>query len=292
MSRLRSIQSCLRHGAPVSVLAVSALTGCTASYDYSSASTQNLERLSYSTTQNLSISYLHSGDDTSPRVIYVHGTPGSAADYAAFLSDPIAGFEHVAIDRPGFGSSLPYKTLVSFQAQAQALEPLLVKKNGRWPILVGHSLGGPIVARAAAVYPDRISGIVIVAGSLSPALEKPRWFNHLGALPGAGLLLPQALEHSNQEIMAAPEQTQLLQAVLSNIRCPVAIIHGDRDQLVPVANVDYMRQHLAHVPALKVDVLTGENHFIPWQRPESIRNAITWISQLDSSVEPSDSDQE
>ncbi len=95
------------------------------------------------------ISYLRAGDPGGQRVIFVHGTPGEARGWADFLLHVRPGFEYIAIDRPGFGESGPAGAVVSLAAQAQALAPLLVARDGRWPILVGHSLGGPVVVHAA-----------------------------------------------------------------------------------------------------------------------------------------------
>ena len=106
------------------------------------------------------------GDEEALSLIYVHGTPGSASAFRRYLRDPIPDTRTIAYDRPGFGETEPRDPVVSFEAQARVIEPLLrPSEDGRWPILVGHSLGGPIIARAAADYPDRVGGLVIVAGS-------------------------------------------------------------------------------------------------------------------------------
>jgi len=38
-------------------------------------------------------------------------------------------------------------------------------------VLIGHSLGGPVVARMAADYPDFVKGLVLVAPGISPVLR-------------------------------------------------------------------------------------------------------------------------
>src|SRR5262245_45893475 len=53
-----------------------------------------------------SVSYLSAGEPDAPLVILIHGTPGSAVQWARFLSDPVPGLRTIAIDRPGFGQSV------------------------------------------------------------------------------------------------------------------------------------------------------------------------------------------
>jgi len=45
---------------------------------------------------------------------------------------------------------------------------------------------------------------------------------------------------------------------------------------VPVANVEYMREHL---PRAELVVLGDANHFIPWTHPEVIREAIEKLAR-------------
>jgi len=246
----------------------------------------NLERATVQGPDRPELSYVHAGDRTEPRVIYVHGTPGDAGAFADFLNDPIPGLEAISVDRLGFGSSDPH-AVVSFEEQAAAIEPLLVERDGRWPILVGHSLGGPIVARLAADEPGRVGGIVIVSGSLSPELEEPRWFNFAGAYTPANWFLSRSLKNSNAEIMAAKAQTELLSDVLPRIICPIVVVHGTEDSLVPFENVAYMRAVFAETDAEFV-VLEGGDHFIPWTAPESIRAAVALLRDAPRRADPDD----
>ncbi len=233
------------------------------------------------------VSYVVSGNEEGRRVVFVHGTPGSVSAWQSFITEPIEGLESLALDRPGFGKTSPRRQVVSFEDQARAIEPLLVERDGRWPILVGHSLGGPIIARAAADYPDRVAGLVILSGSLDPALEKPRWFNRVGAFPLFEILLPWAMRHSNREIMAAPQETTLLDGVLENVRCPVIVVHGTKDTLVPYENVDYMRTVFGDRVPVTVIELDGAGHFIPWTHEALIRRVIERLaSGLHASEEP------
>lgn len=257
------------------------LAGCTVPGPRSpSAAVRALERFAYADSSGNSLSLLRAGDRGAPRIIYVHGSPGDATAFADQLVKPIPGFESVSIDRPGYGRASGTGAVASFESQARAIEPLLVEQGGRWPILVGHSLGGPIIARAAADFPERVGGLVIVAGSLDPSLEELKWFNHIAAAAPVRWVVPATLRVSNAEMFAARTETLQLAGVLDRIRCPVAIVHGARDGLVPSANVDYMQRTLTNAASIRVDIFKDQGHFLVWnaEGQSAIRAAIEHIA--------------
>lgn len=210
-------------------------------------------------------------------IIYVHGTPGSATAYADYLlHDAELGRSSVAIDRPGFGDSSSTGAVTSFELQARAIEPLLPPVgSARKAILVGHSLGGPIVAAAATLYKSQVGAVIIVAGSLDPDLEKPRWFNHAGDFVLTKPFLPADLRVSNEEILDAPRQTRWLDVLLRSNwpdpSVPIFVVHGTKDTLVPYANVDYMQRVFESIELATID---DEGHFILWSHDGVIREAI------------------
>ena len=269
--RSRSIQGVIRRWLLGVLIACTGwLTACSPFGDVN-MSTSDLDRRMAVPVRSNAVSYVRSGSPTSPRVIYVHGTPGDAGAFAEFVRNPIGNVESVSVDRPGFGET-GGDALTSFEDQAATLEPLLVERDGLWPVLVGHSLGGPIVARMAADYPDRVSAIVIIAGSFDPALEGPRWFNYAGALLAP--VLPDMLNVSNAEIFDACEQTRELASVLDRVRCPVSIVHGTEDGLVPFANVDYMKRAFTGAPSVDIVTVQEAGHFLPWSHESVVREVV------------------
>jgi pimeloyl-ACP methyl ester carboxylesterase len=240
------------------------------------------------------IRLLRSGDPAQPRIIYAHGTPGSSGAWMDYLEYPIEGFEAVSLDRLGFGHSEAHRSWVSLRAQAASIEPLLVERDGQWPILVGHSLGGAVIAEVAARYPDRVGGLVIVAGSLDPDLEEILWIQHVGATRPFVWLIPRALRHANEEIFAFEDELRQQGAILPQIRCPVVIVHGTKDSLVPLANVDFMRRAFPEGTIRETVILEGRNHFLPWNSADEVRGAIvrlaSQIAESSAEADPSSVD--
>ncbi len=227
------------------------------------------------------LSFLRAGDPNGQRVIFVHGTPGSADGWEEFLQSVPTGFEFIAIDRPGFGDSDPRKAVVDLSAQAGALAPLLVERNGKWPILVGHSLGGPVVAQAAADMPQQIDSLVIAAGSLDPALEKIHFMQPVGEWWPVRLLLPRTIRNANRELMALKTELEELEGKLSAIEQPIVIIHGTEDNLVPYENVPFMQRHFDGNENMTIVTLEGQNHFLPWNSKAEIDAAIHKLAGLE-----------
>lgn len=223
----------------------------------------------------VTLSYLRAGPADAPRLIFVHGTPGDASNYLAYLADPPENTEVISVDRPGFGQSPANDPeALTFAGQADALAELLVERDGRWPVLVGHSLGGPIVCRVAADRPAQVGGLVVLAGSVSPALEYPRWYNWAGALPPMRWLLPASLKRANDEVFAAKTQTRALAEVLPRVSCRVVVVQGTEDELVPAGNADYLLDHLPNAASVRGYWLRGAGHFLPWEHETMVRQAV------------------
>jgi pimeloyl-ACP methyl ester carboxylesterase len=224
----------------------------------------------------LDVSYLRGGTPGGRRVIFVHGTPGDAAGWANLLRQAPPGFEFVAVDRPGFGQTLPAAALPTLQAQAAALAPLL-RPGGR-AILVGHSYGGPVIAEAAAEHPDRVAGLVIVAGALDPAQEKVLAVQRMGEWWGIRSLIPRSLRNANRELLPLKAELLRLAPRLRLVRAPVIIIHGTEDTNVPFANVAFMRAHFVRARPLRTIVLPGADHFLPWTQGALIGRAVAQLA--------------
>jgi pimeloyl-ACP methyl ester carboxylesterase len=232
---------------------------------------------------NASVSYLQSGDakdgakrgEKGVRIIFVHGTPGSANGWVDYVLEPPPGTEVLALDRPGFGESGPDEAVSSLAAQARAVVALL-PADGRKAVLVGHSLGGAVVAQVAADHPQRVQALVLLASSLDPAQEKIHPLQPIGRMWPINAMLSRTMRNANEELMLFKAELDALQPVLHRITAPTIIVHGTLDDLVPFANVAYMQAQLTGVKSLKTVVLEGQNHFLPWNSEAQVREAVQW----------------
>lgn len=219
------------------------------------------------------LSLLRAGDPLGTCVILVHGTPGAATAWNDYLLDPPRDTEVVALDRPGFGESGPEGAVTGLAEQAAAVAALL-PTDGRKAVLLGHSLGGPIVALVAAEHPAQVQGVVLLAGSLDPAQESIHPMQFVGAWPPVRMMLPRTIRNANAELMALKPELEKLAAWLPLIQAKVVIVHGTKDDLVPLANVTYVQAHLTGARCVRTLLLEGRNHFLPWNSADVVRDAI------------------
>lgn len=228
------------------------------------------------------VSYLRHRAAEGPRVVFIHGTPGDSGSLARYVANPNAvmpdgetiPYDGLSIDRPGWGRTAPRRSVPSLADQAAALQPFLEQRAGAGTVLVGHSLGGPIALWTAAQHPDRVGAVVVLAGSVDPNLERPLFIQHVGDFFLFPALLPRWVRTLNRETLPLRAELESLEDRLADVQCPVIIVHGACDRLVPYENVPYMRARLAHNPDVEVVTLEDARHFIPWTHEEVVRAAI------------------
>ena len=231
------------------------------------------------------IHYAQAGIENKPLLLFVHGSPGSLSAFIGFLADTSLTNKALVIttDRPGFGHSNFGMAEPSLEKQAAALKPILEKYKANRPIiLIGHSLGGPVIARMAIDYPELVDGLVLVAASIDPELEpNETWFRAPLATPFLSWILPRSFRASNEEIYQLEPQLEDMLPHWKEITCPVMVIQGKKDSLVPAGNADFAKKMLVNAPVefiLKDDM----DHFVPWSNPELISQAILQLLQKKS----------
>lgn len=224
---------------------------------------------------NIDLSYLENenGNPQGKLYILVHGTPGSATGWANYIENPPPNSQVIAIDRLGFGKSSTSQSFPSLKDQAAAIHQIKGAEQKK-VILVGHSLGGPIVAQYAEDYPEQVQALVFLAGSLDPDQEKIHPMQYFGNWPIIRNLLPKTIRNANEELMALKPQLIELQAKLDQIHAKVVIVHGDQDDLVPVENVAYLQKHLISAKCIETIIIKGQNHFLPWNSEATVRKAL------------------
>lgn len=220
--------------------------------------------------------YVQTGNDTFPTLLFVHGTPGSWDAFENYLKDSalILHYRIIAIDRPGFGYS-SFGNAMHLAAQTDIIASWLDSVNNNKPfIIIGHSLGGPLVVKLAAARPQYIQQLVILAGALDPAAEKPeRWRPVLMYSP-LRYLVPGALRPSNDELWYLKKDLKEMSGDYKKITCPVHILHGNKDVLVPYSNVAYAQKMFTQSSKVSVTTFENENHFIVWTREKEIKELL------------------
>jgi pimeloyl-ACP methyl ester carboxylesterase len=226
------------------------------------------------------IHYVYTDQGRDELLVFVHGSPGSWSAFIDFFKNDslLSRFDMVSIDRPGFGDSdygMPEKSL---EKQAYFLSKVIELFPQKNKIMIGHSLGGPVIARIAMDYPNLTQGMVMVAPSIDPDMEKYEWYRTWIGTKIVGAMTPKDFWVSNEEILPLKEELQLMLPLWQKIIIPTVLVQGTKDILVPKENAEFARK-MFRTEILTINYLEGVNHFIPWSNPEEIVRGIYLVSR-------------
>ena len=221
------------------------------------------------------INHIIIGDTNKPKVLLIHGSPGSWGAWEHILLDSslLNRFCMIAYDRPGYGkTTVPAQDQLTEQAQTAISIINDFLKEGEQLIIVGHSYGGAVVEQLMIDYPSLVKKAVLVSPTLSPVLQEARWYNNLAEFKLINLLLPNDLKHSNYEMLGLSESLRKNEEVLKHINTRMVYIQGKKDILVPLETVDYFRSF--NHDSIDYIIKSDMNHFVPWSHPKLIIDAI------------------
>ena len=233
-------------------------------------------KIGYYQYKDYRIRYAEVGNYDHPLVIFVHGAPGSLDAFNGFLNDPELRkkYHMISVDRPGYGYSGFGRSMTSIREQAEALLPLVsLNRNPDKPLLVGHSYGGPIVAKMAMLAPDKIGALEIVGGAVDPDHEKIYWINHILNLRVFRWLMPVSMRVANDEKITHVSELRKMMSDWKNIDIPVTIIHGTTDSLVPLKNAFFAQKMLVNAQ-VTMKIFKNTGHLIPWMAPGDMKQDI------------------
>ncbi len=235
---------------------------------------------------------------TGPVVTFSHGWPLNADAWDAqmlFLGK--RGYRVVAHDRRGHGRSGQTWTGNDLDTYADDLAELLEKLDLKEVTMVGHSTGGGEVARYIGRHGNQRVKKAVLIGAITPvmvksdknpgglpisvfdeiragvAADRSQFFNDL-TLPFYGYNKPDAkvsqgvrdafwLQGMQASIIASYDcieafsETDLTED-LKKIEVPTLVLHGDADQIVPIADSAYLSSKIVKNATLRV--LPGAPH--------------------------------
>ncbi len=238
-----------------------------------------------------------------PALVFVHGWSCDARYWRAQV--PYFSKKHrvVVLDLAGHGHSGMSRTKYTMGAFGEDVRAVAEAVGSPRVILIGHSMGGSVIAEAARLMPDRVIGLIgvdtldnIEYPLTSEALKKmtaplKKDFRS-GSRQFIGQMLspqtdPQLREWILADVSAAPPGVALsamnemmaqyitgeAARVFEKIRLPVVTVNGD---LWPI-NFEANRRHMFSYRAI---VLTGADHFLMMNRPEEFNRALEQAIQM------------
>jgi pimeloyl-ACP methyl ester carboxylesterase len=125
---------------------------------------------SYADFDGVRVAYQESGKGKEA-IIFVHGWT-SNRDFWAGQTSGYFPQHTIAIDLPGHGKSDKPKVNYSIEYFAKSIEAVMKKTGVKKAVLVGHSMGTPIIRQFYRLYPEQVMALVIVDGALRPFAPK------------------------------------------------------------------------------------------------------------------------
>ena len=113
---------------------------------------------------DIKIHYLNRGTGDQA-LVFVHGWTCNADFWAPQMKD-FGSLHLIAVDLAGHGKSDKPHVPYTMDYLARSIEAVLTDANVKRAVLVGHSMGTPVIRQFYRVFPDRTGGLVIVDGAL------------------------------------------------------------------------------------------------------------------------------
>jgi pimeloyl-ACP methyl ester carboxylesterase len=219
---------------------------------------------------------LDTGPKNAPAIIFLHGFGSSLQTWESWATVLSTQYRVIRFDLPGFALTGPDPTGdYSDQRSVRILRALLDRLRLERASIVGHSIGGRIAWKFAAMEPSRVVRLVLISpdGFASPGYAYgkaptipamvrlmryalPKVLVRMSLAPAfgdPGALTPELIDRY-YDLMLAPgvreamlermQQTVLEdpEPLLRRIQAPTLLLWGQKDGMIPFTNsADYLR---------------------------------------------------
>jgi 2-hydroxy-6-oxonona-2,4-dienedioate hydrolase len=206
--------------------------------------------------------------------VLVHGL-GMSGRYMMPTAELLAHSGRVYLpDLPGFGKSGRPSKVLTIPELGDALAAWLEINRIDAPVLIGNSLGAQVIVDFVARYPDRLHRVVLVAPTVDPAARRvsTQVLRLLADIPrepmglygiALGDYFRAGLGRVLQTLRHALEDPIVMK--LPRVSCPVLIVRGGRDPIVPQ---EWVEQAARLVPDCRLVVFPGAAHAVNFSSPE------------------------
>ena len=100
-------------------------------------------------------------------VVLVHGWTCDSSSWDAQVPVLATHYRVITLDLPGHGrSGWPKDGKFSMDLFARAVEAVRAEGHAEKIVLVGHSMGAPVIRQYARRYPEHVAGLIAVDGPL------------------------------------------------------------------------------------------------------------------------------
>lgn len=235
--------------------------------------------------------------DGEPALVFVHGWSCDARYWSA--QTPLFSLKHrvIILDLAGHGHSGMGRSKYTMGSFGEDVRAVVEATDTKKAILVGHSMGGYVIAEAARLMPDRVIGLIGVdtlenieysmtsedrEAMIAPFREDfqtgTRDFVGQMISPRADESLrewiisdmsaaPPWVALSSMEEMVSLHVTGELPGIFSEVRVPVVTVNADKWPI----DFDANRRHMLSYEAI---VIPDSDHFLMIDKPDEFNDAL------------------
>ncbi|WP_120004212.1 alpha/beta fold hydrolase [Nesterenkonia muleiensis] len=212
--------------------------------------------------------------------VVIHGIGMGRQVYADLCRELARSGTVYAVDLPGFGDSPEPSEPLTMPATGDFLADFIRSLNIENPVLIGHSMGGQVVAETLARHPELSDRGVLIAPAVNYAER---------TAPRQALRMVQDLAGENPKVMvlgtvqylkAGPrwflrKMRQMLEHELEEtcpeIRADVLVMRGEKDRVCPRPWIQEIAELL---PSSQMEEIPGRGHEAVIRTPQPAADMI------------------
>jgi pimeloyl-ACP methyl ester carboxylesterase len=242
---------------------------------------------------DIKVHYKSLGEGTTA-VVFVHGW---CCDHTVWRDQAaaLAGKARVvALDLPGYGKSDKPKVDYTMDLFAKGVDAVLRDAGVEHAVIVGHSMGTPVVRQVYRLFPGKVTALVFVDGSVRPFAKTPAEVEKFASNFKEETFRELVPKHVSGMLQAAsPAVREHVTTLVANTDPRVAIssmhgmldfkIWGDDPVKVPTLALmakapmwtdDYKAYAKTLVPGLDYREFEGVDHFLFMEKPKEVNAAL------------------
>ncbi len=233
-----------------------------------------------------------------PAIIFVHGWANNKSIWDAQVAHFSEKYKAIAVDLAGFGESGNNRTSWTMSSFGDDVVAIISKLKLKKVVLVGFSMGAPVVIETAKKVPDKITGIVLVDDLLNIETKYPPEVVHMldsimmdlitnpiqEKLLTLGFFKNNPEENFNRCLAMLNKNTSKIgweesineyfkwinencNETLKLIKAPVTAINSDSEP----TNVEAFRKY---VPSFQAKIIPGVGHVVFWDAPDEFNRLL------------------
>lgn len=234
------------------------------------------------------LGYLEMGNPEGETVVFIHGFGADLLTWHYCLVPLASKYRLIALDLPGHGRSAPDVGRADLDFMTVWLKEAFDVLGVDAAHIIGHSMGAKIALGFAVAYPDHVRSLSLISPAGLGGDFHPETLDGFLNDHDAEALAAQLLGNTHQSLVPAlssslrtaadPTRREALKALLGHaktyglalspegfdwkqVTCPVQILWGDEDRLIPVPAQNRLPPHAP------VHVIEGTGHLPHMEAP-------------------------